>query len=107
MPLSEKQAFPDWAKDLVDAGLEGTERSHRVAVLTCIANVARSGAWKEIDSVLTDVPISALAESSLVTLLRGTYRFKEKLAGWDGFRTRVAAELHARKADTARLMFGI
>ena len=107
MPLSEKQAFPDWAKDLVDAGLEGTERSHRVAVLACIANVARSGAWKEIDSVLTDVPISVLAETSLMTLLRGTYRFKEKLAEWDGFRARVTAEFDARKADTSRLMFGL
>lgn len=107
MPLLEGQTLPDWAKCLVEAGIEGTDRPHRVAVLSDIADVARNGAWKEIDDVLAAVSVPDLADASLMTLLRGTYRFKEKLAGWEDFRSRVETELDARKADTAHLMVGI
>lgn len=78
-----------------------------MAALSRIGELAREGAWEEIDRALRDVPMSSLSEAPLVTLLRGTFRFRSRLPGWDGLKERAEAELASRNADTARLMTGL
>ncbi|WP_181165797.1 N-6 DNA methylase [Mesorhizobium sp. B2-4-12] len=100
-------SLPDWLRPFVETGYNGTDRAYRVRVLAKLQELARSGEYSEIDAALNQAPISQLAETSLMTLLRGSYRFKTKLKDWDGFRDRVASELGKRGAAVNRLLIGL
>lgn len=99
--------LPEWLRPFIETGHEGTDRTYRVEVLAKLQALARSGEYSEIDAALDSAPVSQLAETSLMTLLRGSYRFKTKLQNWDGFRDRVAAELTTRGAAVNRLLIGL
>lgn len=99
--------LPDWLGPFVETGHEGTDRAYRVSVLAKLQELARSGDYSEIDVALRQAPVSQLAETSLMTLLRGSYRFKTRLKDWDGFRDRVASELNKRGAPVNRLLIGL
>nr|WP_299499622.1 N-6 DNA methylase [uncultured Rhizobium sp.] len=99
--------LPTWAMPFVESGLEGTERQYRVSVLGKLQELAQLGNYVEINAALDASPVSKLAETSMMTLLRGTYRFKAKLKDWDGFRDRVAFELGQRGQDVKRLLVGL
>jgi hypothetical protein len=100
-------SLPDWLGPFVEKGHEGTDRAYRVSVLAKLQELARSGDYSEIDVALSQAPVSQLAETSLMTLLRGSYRFKTRLKDWDGFRDRVASELKKRGAPVNRLLIGL
>ncbi len=92
---------------LVEAGLSSTHRTHRVQVLAALQMSARQGAHSQIDLILGQAPVDQLAETSLMTLLRGCFSFRSCLQEWIGFRDRVAEELKNRGADVGRLMIGL
>lgn len=96
-----------WLRPFVESGHAGTDRAYRVKVLKKLQDLARAGDYSEIDAALFQAPVSQLAETSLMTLLRGSYRFKSRLAGWESFRERVALELDERGADVKRLLVGL
>lgn len=98
---------PAWLMPFIEKGHDGTDRAYRVEVLTKLQALALSGEFSEIDAALQWAPVSQLAETSLMTLLRGSYRFKIRLKDWDGFRDRVAAELNKRGAAVNRLLIGL
>jgi hypothetical protein len=78
-----------------------------VAALAAISFSAKDGAWNEIDAALTAAPVSKMSSTTLMTLVRGTFRFKNSLKNWGTFRDAVAAEFIARDLDVSRLMTGL
>lgn len=104
---SPASTLPLWAKPFVEKGMDGTERGYRVRILGKLQELAQLGNYVEIDDALEASPVSQLAETSLMTLLRGTYRFKSQLRDWNGFRDRVALELDQRGQNVKRLLIGL
>lgn len=108
MPTPEAQeSIPDWLVPFVETGRAGTDRIYRVRVLSKLQELARAGNYSEIDTALNLAPVPQLAETSLMTLLRGSFRFKTKLDYWDAFRDKVSSELGNRGADVKRLLVGL
>jgi hypothetical protein len=97
----------DWIRPFVEAGLDGTARQERVDVLSKLNELADDGAWETINASLDQSQVEQLADSTLMTLVRGTYRFKSRLQAWDTFRNRVAVEFHRRGSVVERLMLGL
>ncbi|CAX25998.1 protein of unknown function [Methylorubrum extorquens DM4] len=101
------RAMPAWMLPLVEAGRAGTGKDVRYDVLVRIQDLAKEGTYGEIDAALAEAPVEDLADTSLMTVLRGTYRFRSRLACWNGFRDRVAAEYGNRDMPVAELMYGL
>jgi hypothetical protein len=57
--------------------------------------------------VISTVNVSDLSEGAVMVLLRGTFRFKERLSGWDDLREQVEALFNERKVNTRRLLMGL
>jgi adenine-specific DNA-methyltransferase len=105
--MQTEHVLPAWAVNFIEQDQEGLIAEHRVAVLARIGELAREGSWLEINDVICNVPVSDLTDGALMTLLRGTFRFKERLSGWDDLREQVEAHLDRRKANTPRLLMGL
>ncbi|WP_327210006.1 hypothetical protein [Rhizobium leguminosarum] len=94
----------EWMRPFVEEGLNGTGRQERVALLSTLSELAVEGAWERIDTALDQSQVDRLADTTLMTLVRGTFRFRSRLRAWDTFRDRVATEFRRRGADAERLM---
>ncbi|UHC14460.1 N-6 DNA methylase [Methylobacterium currus] len=105
--ILENETVPYWLMPFIDRGLEGTDREYRVQVLIRLQELAIAGTYSEIDVALERAPLPQLAETSLMTLLRGTYRFRSRLSGWNNFRDRIAEEFERRGAPVEKLMIGL
>lgn len=57
--------------------------------------------------MISTVNVSDLSEGAVMVLLRGTFRFKERLSGWDDLREQVEALFNERKVNTRRLLMGL
>lgn len=99
--------LPAWVRPFVESGLAGTDRAYRVTVLAKMQELAVTCRYDAIDAALDLVPVTELADTSLLTLLRGSWRFRSALRDWSGFRDRVAAVLHGRGAPVDRLLVGM
>ncbi|MBK3404175.1 N-6 DNA methylase [Methylorubrum populi] len=101
------QRMPEWVLPLVAAGLQGADKNARYDVLLRIQELAKEGAFEEIDRALSEAPVDALADTSLMTLLRGSYRFRSRVPCWDGFRDRVRDVYASRDMPVDDLMYGL
>lgn len=107
-PRAGRQAqLPKWIGALIAAGTDAPSRESRVQLLVQIQSVARTGNTAEIDIVLDRLDVSNLAEISLITLLRGTFAFSDKLANWGNFRDRVSREFARRGIDRKKVLAGL
>lgn len=99
--------LPDWMEPLLQSGEDRPSTSSSAGVLTHLDTMARQGAWSQIDDLLRIAPIGDMSSTGMMTLLRGTYRFRSRLVEWIGFRDKVAAEYTTRCQNTERLMSGL
>ena len=107
MEPASQQQLPDWMKPLVESDGQEVERSILVSTLESITVKANEGAWEEIDAVLKNAPIATMSSRALMTILRGTFRFKVKLAAWKRFRDDIAAVFEQRGLNVSRLLMGL
>lgn len=95
----------EWLRPFVEAGLKGTGRQERVALLTTLSELAVEGAWERIDTALDQSQVDRLADTTLMTLVRGTFRFRSRLRVWHvpgPRRHRVPGPWRGRRAPDAR-----
>lgn len=107
METANQPAFPEWMKMLIENDGPQVERSVLVSVLNSISEKASEGAWEEIGTVLEYAPVAELSPTALMTLLRGTFRFRIEIDAWNGFRDAVAREFEQRELNVSRLMMGL
>lgn len=107
MENANQPTFPDWMKPLIEGDGQEVERNVLVSVLNSITAKANEGAWDEIDTALKIAPVSKMSPTTLIALLRGTFRFQIKLDAWNGFRDDVATEFERRGLNVSRLLMGL
>ena len=100
-------ALPEWATCLMTAGSGEPSEATYVDVIAHLREASRSNLVGEVDDVLRHIPTGELPELALITLVRTTFGFRERLANWIAFRDRVETELARRGRPARKILFGL
>ena len=103
----QQTGTPEWLRPLTHEGYRVEDGASRVEVLVTIDSLIKDYRWDEVDAALQATDVSDLTEVGLILLLRGTYRFREALSGWNDFKERVSEELVSRRAPAVKLLKGL
>ncbi|MBA9070208.1 SAM-dependent methyltransferase [Methylobacterium sp. RAS18] len=103
---SSREGMPEWATLLLDGGLHGPSEADYVEIIEHLREAGRIDAY-EIDEVLGRIPIDGLSELSLITLVRTSFGFRDRLSNWTQFRDRVESELAGRGRPARKILFGL
>ncbi len=105
--LNNDHSISRAADDLIAHTKSIDTTTGRVAFLGKVQEFAVNGAWHELNAAISGAPIQEITTTWLITMLRGTFRFREMLPNWENFRDAVKIELDDRGTNSARLLRGL
>jgi adenine-specific DNA-methyltransferase len=105
--ISRAGSMPPWVATLGEGGRLDLGDEAYVGIIADLHRLARSADYGIIEQALACVEPTGLSEQSLVTLVRGTYPFRSRLANWTSFRDAARQVLLDRSRPVGAILAGL